>query len=314
MKKMGLICALLLGFSFGVNTYAETGSYEQVESADTSETTPTTDLGVPLETEASSTDSSIEPDEFKQTELLENEPLLPISEEENSVTILTLTGGPAARYQQGATINPADFKQSLDQTSGLSLENLAFESGNQYTTAILGINPANITATDSEGKSYLINCTYIVESNVATLVLEIVYDSSSHSFNGTTSPGASVYFYILGLPSDPIIVAADNNGHFSINAKQFDAGSTVTATAYTIAGVEYSETITFKIPILENTTQPSTISSTTSAIKPDPEVPSVKEKLPETGESASNTLLKSGILSTIGAFSLLVLRKKNRKA
>lgn len=323
MKKIGLVGLLMIGsFSFGFSAFAETDSQEMEGSFSSTEvTTPRSEESVK---EAETTTPSIE--ESGPAIIESSEATVPSTEattdttassEENIVTELKHTASPAASYTKGATPKAEDFKAVLEQVLKLRFHTLAFQEGSDQTTATLDLHTTKLLATDTNGTSYVITCTYIVKSDSPTLNAPIInYDAQTNMLTGITFPYASVYFYEVGLETkEPLqVVHADANGNFSISGSNFEAGRLMSVIVYTVGGVEFSEPVLFKIPLATGASSESSSSDsaeTAATTTTEQETTTKKKSFPATGESDQNSLIYSGFLSLISACSLILLRKKH---
>lgn len=322
MKKIGLVGLLvLIPFSFASSALAETDSQKTQNSTSSSEVATVISDELYEETEESNTSPTIENSGSAATVPNESETQTDASLEatttaaDNVIIELNHVDSPSATYLKGEEPKAEDFKTVLEQVLKLNLRTLAFQDGSDQSTAVLDLHTTKILATDTDDKNYLINCTYIVKSDIATLNAPTIhYDAQTNMLTGITFPYASVYFYEVGLETgEPIQIAnADANGSFSISGDYFEPGRLMSVVVYSIGGVEFSDPLLFKIPLAdENTTTESSIVPTEEAKTTAEQAKKASGKsFPSTGEADGNVLISSGILTLASAGSLILLKRK----
>ena len=320
MKKISLVGLFSVGLFFGaVSVNAETATTQS--STATAETV--TSSSEESATEGVTTNSSV------------NDSALDTGNESGDVaevaTELAHTASPSATYVKGASPKPEDFKAALEQVLKMSFKSLMFIEESDRATDTVGLHPTKILAYDEIGKAYIITCTYAVTSDVATLSAPtITYEEKTDMISGTTLPNHDVYFYYAGLESsDPVLVLqADATGAFSSSAAIFTRGAEIAAIVYSAGGFEFSEAVTFQLPVIypigpseiSDTSSSSTSvesssqeSSTTSTSSSSATQETEKTGLPKTGDSVSSVLQLSGLTALI-ASAFVFFRRHNKKA
>lgn len=325
MKKISLVGLLvLLSFSFAYSASAETSSqnaegstYETESAENTSETSDDLGIGSASSTEASTTITTESSEVVIQSseEAGTSTPTVP------ALIELSHLDSPSAAYVKGEVPKAEDFKAALEQVLKLSLRTLSFQEGSDQTTSSLDLHTTKIFAIDNDGKGYVITCTYIVKSDIPTLNAPTLnYDAQTNMVIGITFPYAAVYFYEVGLENgQPLqVVHADANGNFSISGEHFERGRLMSVVVYTVGGVEFSEPVTFKIPledtptsggsnISSETQETATTSSTDQAQK------ASQKSFPSTGETNNVVLAQSGFFASLAAVSFIVMKRKKQK-
>lgn len=322
MKKIGLIGLLVfIPFSFASSALAETDSQEIQSSTVNSEFVTTISDESQNETEESNASTEIEDSDSNaaganKSDAVAETSLEPVTPTADSAIIeLSHVDSPSATYLKGQTPKAEDFKTALEQVLKLNLRTLAFQDGSDQTTTVLDLHTTKILATDTDDKNYLITCTYIVKSDIATLNAPTIhYDEQTNMLTGITFPYAGVYFYEVGLETgEPIQVAnADANGNFSISGDYFEPGRLMSVVVYSIGGVEFSEPLLFKIPLADEntTTESSTVPAEETKTTAEQAQKAPGKTFPSTGEADGNVLISSGILTLASAASLILLKRK----